>query len=153
MAANVSLERNRVAATVEEKSVVEKNGMLRGGKETILLVDDEDLIRQLGEELLSKAGYTVLTAANAEMGLELYCRKRDQVDLIILDMIMPGMGGKRFLEGVRHVNPKVKVIVSSGHSNYDLLGKFVESRWVTSIKKPYRIHEMLDAIRETLDKA
>jgi CheY-like chemotaxis protein len=64
-----------------------------GGDETILLVDDEKFIRELGVDVLGQAGYKVLTAGNGEQALEVYRKERDRVDLIILDLIMPGMGG------------------------------------------------------------
>ena len=71
---------------------------LTGGTETILLVDDEDFIRDLGKEILTNFGYTIFTAADGESGLEVYRQERDRIDLIILDLIMPGMGGKKCLD-------------------------------------------------------
>ena len=71
----------------------------------ILLVDDEDFIRDLGERILTKFGYRVLKADDGEGALELYQREKETIDLVILDLIMPGMGGRRCLEEFMEINP------------------------------------------------
>ena len=80
----------------------EPEGLARGGNETILLVDDEEFIRELGVDVLGRAGYTVLTANNGENALELYRQERARIDLVILDLIMPGMGWQQVSRRTSH---------------------------------------------------
>ncbi len=121
-----------------------------GNGEVILLVDDEDLVREYGEELLTQCGYSVYAVADAETALELYRQKKDQIDLIILDMIMPGMGGKKCLEELLKINPQVRVIVASGYSPPDAEGVEMIPGAKCFISKPYRMHEMLQALYDAL---
>ena len=87
-----------------------------GGSETILLVDDEESILKSGEEMLSRFGYNTLSAASGEVALELYRRRQEDIDLVILDLVMPGMAGNRCLEELLRINPEAQVIVASGHT-------------------------------------
>ena len=79
------------------------------GTETILLVDDEKSIRKMGEEMLRMVGYSVLTAANGKEALEVYRSNQDRIALVLLDLIMPEMGGKQCLEEILKINPKTRV--------------------------------------------
>ena len=122
-----------------------------GGSETILLVDDEELIRDLGSRMLGKAGYTVLTAVNGKEALEIYRSKHSDISLVLLDLIMPRMGGKQCLEELLQINPNVKVIIASGISP-DALTKDTAAAGVPSfVSKPYEVRQLLGAIREILD--
>ena len=87
------------AIYVPEQSSVEDSGIMPAfGTETILLVDDEESVRDLGARILSRAGYTVITANNGKEGLDLFTRERARISLVILDLIMPEMGGKDCLK-------------------------------------------------------
>ena len=89
---------------------VDKSGVMPAfGTETILLVDDEELVRDLGARILSKAGYDVLTAANGKEALDFFEKGRTQISLVILDLIMPEMGGKECLKELRKIDPQLKV--------------------------------------------
>jgi len=133
-----------------EKS--KKERIPRGGKETILLIDDEESIRALGSQILSQFGYTVLTASDGESGLELYQKGEGKIDLVILDLIMPGMGGRRCLEDLLRMNPKVKVVIASGYSVDGHTQEALEAGVKNSVSKPYAIRQMLKVVREVLDK-
>ncbi len=139
-----------VSAQAPEKPEPETSCDFEGGSETILLVDDDDSIRTLGETILSTFGYSVLLADNGEKGLELYQRKQRQIDLIILDMIMPGMGGKKCLEELLKINPNVQVIIASGYSDDEINRDIMDSVNVSYIAKPYQATKMLDVIRDLL---
>ncbi len=141
-----------VSTQVEETAEPEVSGSLEGGSETILLVDDDESIRTLGEDLLTTFGYTVLLAVDGEKGLELYQQKRQQIDLIVLDMIMPGMGGKKCLEELRKINPNVKVIVASGYSHDEFGKETMDSDNINFLTKPYQTKKVLDLVREALSK-
>ena len=124
---------------------------IRGGDETILLVEDEEDIRELGKEILSNTGYKVLTAKDGETALEIYESEREQVDMVILDLIMPGMGGRRCLERLLKVNPQAKVVIASGYSVDNNTKEMIE-KWVKGfVGKPYDIYEILKVTRDVLD--
>jgi DNA-binding NtrC family response regulator len=78
------------------------------------LVDDEESLRDLAKEILSTFGYTVITASDGEGALEIYRGEKDKIHLIILDIIMPGMGGMRCLEGLQSIDSEVKVVICHG---------------------------------------
>ena len=92
---------------------------LRGdsrGKETVLLVDDEATILEVMEKALTLSGYKVMVARGGEEAVEVYKKNHDRIDVVILDMIMPGMDGGKVFDLLREIHPGVKVILSSGYS-------------------------------------
>jgi CheY-like chemotaxis protein len=124
----------------------------QGGGETILLVDDEDFIRELGKEMLERFGYNLLTANNGEGALEVYRQRNGEIDLVILDLIMPGMGGKRCLEELLEIDSQVRVVIASGYS-FNVLTKEAPKAGVSGfINKPYDMRQMLKVVRGVLDK-
>jgi signal transduction histidine kinase/ActR/RegA family two-component response regulator len=125
---------------------------VRGGSERILIVDDEQAIRDLGVELLGSAGYTVVTAPDGETALELYGGEDGKVDLVILDLNMPGMGGKKCLEKLLRINSGVKVIVASGYSAAGLSDDSIRMGAKGFIGKPYEMDKLLKLVREVLDR-
>jgi CheY-like chemotaxis protein len=127
------------------------HSFVRGDGETILLVDDEESIRELGEEVLSRFGYRVLTAPDGESALELYQKEPKEVDLIILDFIMPGMGGDKCLRGLLKLNPEAKVLMASGYSVNEAAKEAIEAGAKGFVAKPYQVREMLDVVREVLE--
>jgi two-component system, cell cycle sensor histidine kinase and response regulator CckA len=122
------------------------------GTETILLVDDEELVRDLGKRILERSGYTVLTAANGKKALDLYKRERDKISLVILDLIMPEMGGKQCLEELLRIDPKARVLIASGFAADGQTRKAVEIGARGFVDKPYNMKGMLKAVREVLDQ-
>jgi two-component system cell cycle sensor histidine kinase/response regulator CckA len=123
-----------------------------GGTETILLVDDEEPIRNLGEQIFTKYGYTVLKAPDGESALKLYQEKSGEIELVVLDLIMPGMGGKKCLEGLLQINPEVKVVIASGYSPEGTIKSFLEGGAKNFIGKPFNMKEMLQVVREVIDE-
>ncbi len=123
------------------------------GNETILLVDDEERIRDLGFTLLSKFGYTVLTAVNGLDALAVYQENGNEreIDLVILDLIMPEMDGGKCLKKLKEINPGVKVIMSSGYSFTGFSNDFTREGAKAFISKPYELKRMLEAIRDVLE--
>lgn len=122
-----------------------------GGKETILLVDDEDAVRKLGEAILKKFGYTVIGATNGREALELYERERDRISLVVLDLIMPEMGGKECLRRIREMDPGAKVVIASGYAADGQLEEALQLGAAASIKKPYQARQMMELVRSVLD--
>ena len=124
---------------------------IEGGNETILLVDDEENIRKPGREMLAEFGYTVLTASDGESALDLYSKEYGKINLIILDLIMPGMGGSLCLQELMKINPLAKVIIASGYSISGSEKEMIEAKAKGFIRKPYNVREMLNLVREVLD--
>lgn len=122
------------------------------GTETILMVDDDDRVREMGREMMEMAGYSVLTACNGEEALERYAALRDEIDIVILDLIMPGMGGKRCLEELLRIDPHVRVVLASGFSSTGLDHELEGGGGRGFISKPYDSKEILGAIRTVLDR-
>ena len=122
------------------------------GTETILLVDDDSRIREMGKQMIEIGGYTVLIATSGEEALDIYSSHKEEIALIILDLIMPGMGGKRCLEELLRIDPDVKVLVASGYSANGLSHDVKEGGAKGFVSKPYDAKEILIAIRSLLDK-
>ena len=125
----------------------------RGGNETILLVDDEAFIRDVGENILSSFGYRVLGASSGESALEVYRRQGHEIGLVILDLIMPGMDGRECLARLLELDPAVKVVFTSGYAVGELTNDILKSGARSFIYKPYRIEQILETIRSVLDEA
>jgi two-component system cell cycle sensor histidine kinase/response regulator CckA len=122
-----------------------------GGTETILLVDDESFIRDLGEQMLTKFGYRVLTSPDGETALELYLGRADEIDLIVLDLIMPGMGGRKCLERLRELDLKTPVLIASGYPSDRSTRESIEAGAVGFVAKPFKLLRLLEAVRAALD--
>ncbi len=122
------------------------------GTETILLADDEEFVRNLAERILKKSGYSVLTASDGLEALSLYTHHREQVDLIILDLIMPTMGGKECLRELLKIDPAAKVLVASGYAADVSAKKILEQGARGWIEKPFRFSDLLKRVRKTLDQ-
>jgi two-component system, cell cycle sensor histidine kinase and response regulator CckA len=116
---------------------------------TILLVDDEHAIRKLGELSLSREGYRVLVAHNGHEAIPLFEKHHQEIDLVILDCIMPGLGGAETFEQLIQIKPTVRVLFSSGYSNqpYQLLPNIVGF-----LPKPYQSQELANAVQDGLNK-
>jgi PAS domain S-box-containing protein len=140
-------------ALVSDKKLEETvaRALPRGGSETILLVDDEELIRDLGTRILTKAGYKVITASDGKEALKVYEQRGGEISLVILDLIMPKMGGRQSLECLLSLNPSVKVVISSGYSSDTIANEVRTSRAKGFVNKPYDIRQVLEVVRGVLD--
>ena len=116
----------------------------------MLVVDDEIPIRKLAESMLARKGYSVMTAGSGEEALEMYRRKGAHIDLVVLDLGMPGMGGEKCLEELKKIDPAVRVLVASGYSGGGQAKKYSDLGAGCYITKPYRFEALLAAVREAL---
>ncbi len=121
------------------------------GHETILLVEDEEAIRNSGESILSLFGYSVLTAANGREGLELYREKRHEIALVILDLIMPEMSGRDCLREILSIDPNAKVLIASGYTANGRIDQALREKARAFLRKPYEAQRMLTLVRQILD--
>jgi PAS domain S-box-containing protein len=122
------------------------------GEGTILLVDDEDVIIDVGKESLEVFGYDVLTAKSGQDAIEIFKTKNGEIDLIILDMIMPGMNGIETFNILKSINPNVKVILSSGYSAETHAAKIMEQGGNGFIQKPYNMTDLSRKVKDVLNK-
>jgi CheY-like chemotaxis protein len=121
------------------------------GTETVLLVDDEDMILDVGRDLLEKLGYEVITAQSGIEAIEIYRTNQTKIDLVILDIVMPKMGGGDTYEKLRGVNLDIKVLLSSGYSIDGQASKILSRGCDGFIQKPFDIKKLSLEIRKILD--
>ncbi len=121
-------------------------------KKTILLVDDDDLVRHLAERILKRAGYDVLTAANGKEAVQVYKRGQGNIALVILDLNMPEMGGKECLAELIKLDPGARVIISTGASADDELREAVIPYAKGVVSKPYEIKQLIRVVRLALEE-
>jgi len=122
------------------------------GNESILLVDDDRAVREVGREILERFGYRVTEAEDGESGLRRYRELGDKIDLILLDLNMPGMGGRRCLEKLRKESPTVPVLITSGDAPKGEAKTVLDKLAQGVASKPYEIGNLLQMVRETLDR-
>ncbi|HEN20610.1 MAG TPA: hybrid sensor histidine kinase/response regulator, partial [Desulfobacteraceae bacterium] len=135
---------------ITEPEKENREGRIPGGNETILLVDDEEAILNIGKDILQSFGYSVITAENGEKGIEMF--RREQPSLVILDVNMPGIGGHQCLKELLEIDPDAKVIIASGYSTNESIRQAVRSGAAGFIGKPYQIRDMLAQVRDILDQ-
>ena len=123
------------------------------GNETILLVDDENAVLDMIAKLLRKLGYSVLEAAGGKEAVGIYGQERDHIDLVILDMVMPDMGGKEVYERIKEINPGVLVLLSTGYSMEGRATEMLEKGCNGFIQKPFRIEDLSKKIRNLLKRS
>jgi len=120
------------------------------GNETILLVDDEEIVIDVGVKLLNKLGYTALEARNGFQAIEIFEANKDHIDLVILDMIMPDKGGGETYDSLRKIDSEVKVLLSSGYSLSGQASEILDRGCNGFIQKPFNMRTLSQKIREVL---
>jgi PAS domain S-box-containing protein len=134
---------------VQEKTV--SNQFLKG-KETVLLIDDEQMIIDVGKQMLTQLGYKVLTATGGIEALDVYRRNKGSIDLLVLDMIMPDIEGGVTYDKIKNLNPNVKVLLASGYSLDGRANEIMKRGCNGFIQKPFNIKELSYKIRTILDE-
>ena len=122
------------------------------GPETVLLVDDEDFILKVGSEILHELGYKVLTASSGKEAIEIYSANKEKIDVVVLDMIMPGMGGGETYDNIKALKLDVKVLLSSGYSIMGEASAILNRGCQGFIQKPFTMKSFSEKLREILDK-
>ncbi|MEW6263054.1 MAG: response regulator [Thermodesulfobacteriota bacterium] len=135
---------------VEFKPSTVEDQRLRGS-EIILLVDDERNVREVAREMLTEYGYTILTAETGEDALAVYKENLRTIGLVILDLGMPGMGGRQCLREIIKLDPQARVIISTGYANTDLQPTDLEKEARGFLNKPYRLLDLLKKVRQVLE--
>lgn len=127
-----------------------RKGVQKRGTGCLLLIDDEEMILEVGSEMLSLVGYKVITAKGGKEGIEKYQRSKDEIDLVILDMIMPDLSGRDVYVRLKELDPCVKVLLSSGYALNSQAREIMEMGCSGFIQKPYKIEDITTKIQEIL---
>jgi PAS domain S-box-containing protein len=122
------------------------------GSGTVLVVDDEPLVRNVARVLLESYGFEVLEAANGVEAVSLYRKRAREIRAVLLDVTMPGLGGVEALKLIREVDPEARVILSSGYDERDTIAQLDRSQGVEFLQKPYRARTLLAKLRTVLDR-
>ena len=116
----------------------------------ILIVDDEETIIDIGEELLTRLGYNVIGVNSGEAAVATIQRKSADIDLVLLDIIMPGMDGVRTLDQIRQINRTIPVILCSGYAMDDRIRNIMNRGCNGFIQKPFTLSEISQKIRSIM---
>ena len=117
---------------------------------TVLVVDDEAIVRDVAQAMLKSANYNVLIATDGAEAIELFKEDGESIDLVLLDMAMPGLDGRETYEALREIRDDVLVVLSSGYTEEDALSKLGASGLVEFVHKPYKMNTLLAAVRRAL---
>ena len=146
-----------VSKTVQKYILPDKNKepvelSLSNNDKLILIIDDEETVRDLVIEILEKRGYKTIFAENGKQGLEMFKKRYQDIDAVILDMSMPVMSGKEvYLEMIK-IKPNIKTIIASGFGQDDRVLETMELGISAFIQKPFGMKDLLKILKETLDK-
>ncbi|PKN32830.1 MAG: hybrid sensor histidine kinase/response regulator [Deltaproteobacteria bacterium HGW-Deltaproteobacteria-19] len=139
---------SEVQATRETERIMKEE--TRKGNETILIVDDEEVVATVAGEMLEHLGYQVIVTRSGKEALEVFSDRQDEIDLILLDMIMPKMSGGETFDQLKVVDPGVRVILSSGYSIDGEARQIISRGCKGFINKPYTLQALSEKIREAL---
>jgi CheY-like chemotaxis protein len=122
------------------------------GSETILLVDDEEYIIDVGEMMLKGLGYTILTANSGRKAIDVFKENQDRIDLVVLDLVMPDMGGESVFHKIREIRPNTKVLFASGHYMSDQTRALLGTGASDFLQKPFNLRQLSTKIRCIIDE-
>ena len=141
----------------EEKAVISPTPVIKKSvletqphKATILVVDDEYNIRSMMKEIMEMSGLKVYTAGNGRDGVDIYQRNKKEIDLIVMDMVMPVMDGRAAFNEIRKVDPQQKIFIISGYSQREDLQDMLDNGAVGFLRKPFQVKEIVEKINEIL---
>jgi CheY-like chemotaxis protein len=138
------------ASTREAHPTVKSAEKIIEGSGTILLVDDEELVLEAGVHMLERLEYRVFSAKNGKEAVEIYEAQAETIDLVILDMIMPGIGGGETFDKLKKINPHVRVLLSSGYSIDGQATDILKRGCLGFIQKPYNLHDLSDKVNKVM---
>jgi len=141
----------RKEGKADEKPSGHNGNVRKECKETLLIVDDQDEVREVTCEILKPRGYTVLTADGGVAAIKTAGEYGGVIDLLISDMVMPGMGGREVASRLRTSRPALKVLYMSGYSENASSKADALEKWESYIEKPFGLKEMANKVRKVLD--
>lgn len=134
---------------IQEEEFAEQ---LSQGSETVLLVDDEEMIVDVSRQMLEKLGYKVLTAKNGQEAIEIYRKNKEQIDIVVLDVIMPGLSGGETYDRLKAIDHNVDVLLASGYGLNRQISEILERGCNGFIQKPFNLKQLSRKIRAILEK-
>ena len=137
-------------AGITEKHAPPITGATAGGTETVLLVEDEESVRQLVRDTLLAKGYEVVEAGNGEAGLAASAVHSGKIDLVITDVVMPGLGGREMVERISTTRPEAKVLYLSGYTEDTIVSEGSIESGTAFLQKPFTLQSLLRKVREVL---
>ncbi len=117
----------------------------------VLVIDDEAPVRQAVSDILEMEGVEVVTAVNGTEGIQIYRQQQDKIRVILLDLSMPGLSGEETLHELCKIDPGVRVILSSGYGEFDVLERIGQKENVSFLQKPYNMTQLLREVSKYLD--
>ncbi len=121
-------------------------------KGKVLLIDDNELLQDLGKDILEHLGYIPVIASDGEEGVRIYSNERKEIKAVLLDVVMPGLGGLEVFRRLKEIDPKVKVLVISGYSEEKRAGELMKEGALGFIQKPFKIHQLSQKLQEVLEE-
>ena len=125
---------------------------MRKGTETILVVDDEEMIKDLARDILARYGYTVLTAGGGEEAVEVYRQHKKEISVVILDIVMPDVGGREVFRRIREIDPAAQVIIASGYNQERDANDLLQEGALRFVQKPYRLASLVGTVVEVIER-
>jgi DNA-binding NtrC family response regulator len=125
---------------------------LRKGTETILIVDDEEMIKDLARDILARYGYTVLTAGGGEEAVDVFRQHKKEIAVVVLDIVLPGVDGREVFRRIRELDPEAQVIIASGYNQERDANDLLREGAVRFVQKPYRIASLVGTVGEVIEK-
>ncbi len=116
----------------------------------VLLIDDEEPVREAVKDILELIDVEVVTAVNGHDGIALYTQQQEDINLILLDLSMPGMNGEETLRILRQIDPCIPVLLSSGYNKIDIAFRFEDTNLTGFLQKPYSLDRLIDAVQKYL---
>lgn len=137
--------------TEREKTEMTELSPFQRGTATVLVADDNEAVRRLSREILEQSGYTVVEAADGQTAIDTFLENREQIDLLLLDLVMPEKNGKDVYKEIRGIDPEVKIVFLSGQTE-DLRDlEEIEGEKISIIFKPVAISDLIDKVRDVLN--
>lgn len=122
------------------------------GEGLILVVDDEPIIRETAKSILEECGYHVILAENGEEGVAVYSQRKNEIDLVVLDMVMPKKSGKEAYQDMKIINPEIKVLLASGFRHDERVEEVMQLGVNAFIQKPFTLAKLSKAVKDILQK-
>jgi CheY-like chemotaxis protein len=119
-------------------------------KGNVLLIDDEEVIREIGKDMLNSLKINCLTARDGEEGIEVYKKNRDKIDIIILDIELPGISGEKVFDILKQINPDIKILIASGYGKDYLEKKVFQKKIKNFMAKPFQLNQLSKNLNELM---
>ena len=131
------------------KDIYKDSGLIRGSG-TLLLIDDEDMILEVTQAMLKSLGYHVIIARGGQEAIDAICNTKINIDMVILDMIMPGMDGGTTFDRIHEIHPEIPILLSSGYAINSQANEIIQRGCSGFIQKPYNISELSSKVHQML---